>query len=85
MVMGVYLLLASNLFGAHADEAFAALRIKNFKHFLRFHIRTDGVLEIFPIGVPTIPRQDEAAARYFLIEGPVHVDRAAGPPPAPRG
>jgi len=85
IVMGVYLLLASNLFGAHADQAFAALRIKNFKHFLRFHIRTDGVLEIFPIGVPTIPRQDEAAAQYFLIEGPVSVDRDAGPPPAPRG
>jgi hypothetical protein len=84
LVMGVYLLLASNLFGAHTDQAFAALRIKDFKHFLRFHIRTDGVLEIFPIAVPTIPRQDEAAAQYFLIEGPVRVDRGGGPPPAPR-
>ncbi len=86
IVMGIYLLLAANLFAAHTDHAFAALRIKHFKHFLRFHIRADGVLEIFPIGVPTIPREDEAASQYFLIEGPVTVDRAAaGPPPAPRG
>ncbi len=85
IVMGMYLFLASNLFGAHLDHAFAALRIKNFKHFLRFHVRHDGVLEIFPIGVPTIPREHEAAAQYFLIEGPVQVDRAAGPPPAPPG
>jgi hypothetical protein len=84
-IMGAYLFLASNLFGAHADHAFAALRIKDFKHFLRFHIRSNGALEIFPIAVPTIPSQDEAAAQYFLIEGPVRIDRAAGPPPAPRG
>jgi hypothetical protein len=85
IVMGIYLLLASNLFAAHVDQASAALRLKHFKHFLRFHIRDDGVLEVYPIGVPTIPRQDEAASQYFLIEGPVTVDRAAGPPPAPRG
>jgi hypothetical protein len=85
IVMGIYLLLAANLFAAHTDQAFAALRIKHLKHFLRLHIRADGVLEIFPIGMPTIPRQDEAASQYFLIEGPILVDRAAGPPPAPRG
>src|SRR5262249_47190592 len=43
VVMGLYLLLASNLFGAHADQAFSALRIADFKHFLRMHIRADGV------------------------------------------
>jgi hypothetical protein len=85
IVMGIYLLLASNLFAAHTDQAFAALRLKHFKHFLRLHIRPDGVLEIYPIGVPTIPRQDEAASQYFLIEGPITVDRAAGPPLAPPG
>ena len=86
IVMGIYLLLAANLFAAHTDQAFAALRLKNFKHFLRFHIRADGVLEIFPIGVPDIPREDQAASQYFLIEGPVTVDRdASDPPPAPRG
>jgi hypothetical protein len=85
IVMGIYLLLAANLFAAHTDQAFAALRIKHLKHFLRLHIRDDGVLEIYPIGVPTIPRQDEAASQYFLIEGPIIVDRAEGPPPAPPG
>jgi hypothetical protein len=85
IVMGVYLLLAANLFGAHLDQAFAALRIKHFKHFLRFHVRHDGVLEIFPIAVPTTPREDEAAAQYFLIEGPIRINRAADPPQVPPG
>jgi hypothetical protein len=79
-VMGLYLFLSSNLFGAHADQAFAALRIKHFKHFLRFHISSDGVLHIFPIGIPTIPHENEGVAQYFLIEGPVVVNRADGPP-----
>jgi len=82
-LMGAYLLVASNVFGAHLDQAFAALRIKDYKHFLRFRIGSDGVLEIFPIAVPTVPREREAAAQYFLIEGPLRVDRAAAPPPAP--
>jgi hypothetical protein len=83
IVMGLYLLLASNLFGAHSDQAFSALRIRDFKHFLRFHIREDGVLEIFPIGVPKIPRRNGVSAQYMLLEGPVTVDPTApGPPPA---
>jgi hypothetical protein len=75
MLMGIYLFLSSNLFGAHADEAFAALKIQDFKHFLRFHIRSDGALEVYPIAVPTIPRENEASAQYFLIEGPIQVKR----------
>jgi hypothetical protein len=86
MLMGFYLLLAANFFGAHLDQAFAALRIKHFKHFLRFHVRRDnGALEIYPIAVQTIPRQDEAAAQYFLIEGPITINPAAATSQVPEG
>lgn len=68
---GLYLLVAYSVFGAHSDEAFAALRIKDYKNFLRLHIRPDGVLEIFAIGVPRVPRRRDARGQYILIEEPV--------------
>ncbi len=73
ILLGLYLLVASNVFGAHTDEAFSALRIQDFKSFLRFRIKSDGTLAIFPIGVPRVPRKGEARAEYLLIEGPVVV------------
>ena len=73
ILLGFYLLIASNVFGAHTDEAFSALRIQDFKSFLRFRIKPDGVLEIFPIGIPRVPRKDDARAEYLLIEGPIVV------------
>jgi hypothetical protein len=82
ILLGLYLLFASNVFGAHMDEAFSALRIQDFKSFLRFRIKPDGTLEIFPIGIPRVPRKDEARAEYLLIEGPIVVppqDRAVAP------
>jgi hypothetical protein len=84
VVMGLYLLLASNVFGAHADHAFAALRIAGFKHFLRCHIRADGVLEIFPIAMPRTPPARTATAQYMLIEGPLTIDPGAPAPPRAR-
>ena len=73
MIVGLYLLLASNLFGAHADQAFAALRIRHFKHFLRFHVSADGQLRIYPLGVPVVPRRAGASAQYMLLEGPITI------------
>ena len=51
LLMGWYLLVGLNLFGVHHNEAFSALKIKDFKNFLRFRIDTDGTLTIFPIGI----------------------------------
>jgi hypothetical protein len=73
ILFGLYLLVASNIFGAHADEAFSALRIQDFKSFLRFRISPDGTLEIFPIGIPRVPRAGESRAEYLLIEEPIVV------------
>lgn len=40
----------------HAEDAFAALRIKDYKNFLRLRFDRD-TLTIFPIGVDKIPRR----------------------------
>jgi len=77
LLLGLYLMLASNVVGAHADHAFAALRIGDYKHFLRFYIGGDGVLEIFPIAMPRVPRRRGAGTQYMLIEGPIRIDPAA--------
>lgn len=55
-VMGLYLLISLNVFGRHSNEAFSALRIEDYKHFLRLHIAPDGALRIFPIGIARVPR-----------------------------
>ena len=72
-VLGAYLMVGANIFGAYIDEAFSALRIQDYKHFLRFRIRPDGTLEIFPIAIERVPRGGEDRAQYRLIEGPVTI------------
>jgi hypothetical protein len=56
-IVGVYLLISLNLFGRHSEEAFSALRIQDYKHFLRFHVKADGTLTIYPIKVERVPRR----------------------------
>jgi hypothetical protein len=56
-IVGVYLLISLNAFGRHSEEAFSALRIQDYKHFLRFHVKADGTLTIYPIKVERAPRQ----------------------------
>ena len=76
-ILGLYLLVSINLFGRHPDHAFSALRLPHYKHFLRLHVRDDGQLEIYPIGVRRVPRGGTGRARYMLIEGPVVIDPAS--------
>jgi hypothetical protein len=56
-IMGVYLLLSLNVFGRHSEQAFSALRIEDYKHFLRLHIAADGTLKIYPIKLDRVPRR----------------------------
>jgi hypothetical protein len=79
VVVGIYLLVALNLLGAHADWAFSSLRIQDYKHFLRLHITPAGLLEIYPIGVRRVPRARDDVARYELIEDPIVIDPRKGP------
>ncbi len=55
-LMGLYLLISVNLFGRHGNEAFSALRIQDYKNFLRIHIDEQG-LTIYPIGLRRVPRK----------------------------
>jgi Calcineurin-like phosphoesterase len=55
-IMGIYLLLSLNVFGAHPNEAFSALAIPDWKNFVRLRVAPDGHLWIFPIGIRRVPR-----------------------------
>lgn len=50
-------LWVTNCLGFHANEAYAPLRVKDFKHFLRMRIDGDGHLTVFPIGVDKVCRR----------------------------
>jgi hypothetical protein len=62
-VMGLYLLVSLNVFGRHGEQAFAALKVEDFKNFLRLHIAPDGSLSIYPVKIDHVPRRwrDRAA------------------------
>lgn len=55
-VWGLYWVICSVIFRMHAEDAFAALRIKDYKNFLRLRFDRD-TLTIFPIGVDRVPRR----------------------------
>src|SRR2546423_921864 len=54
LVFGVYFLGANRLLGMHDNEAFSALRIRDFKNFLRLHFDESGGLTIYPVGVERV-------------------------------
>ena len=57
LLTGVYLLISLNVFGRHSEEAFSAMRLQDYKNFLRLHIAPDGTLTIYPIKLPRVPRR----------------------------
>jgi len=54
-IMGIYLFVSQYFFGRHNEESFSALKIQDYKSFLRMHISTDGTLTIFPIKIEKCP------------------------------
>lgn len=86
-VMGIYLFISLNGFRRHANEAFSALAIPDWKSFLRMKIDQNG-LTIYPIGIRRVPRKwkpndqkggsiflpdDPKATAPELIDGPIHI------------
>jgi hypothetical protein len=87
-IMGLYLLISLNVFRRHHNEAFSALKIEDYKNFLRFKIEPNGNLTIYPVGVKKVITDwpDSAAGRIepknkgnldpetvpFLIEDPIN-------------
>jgi hypothetical protein len=94
VLMGLYLLISLNVFGRHSEQAFSAIRIEDFKHFLRLHVDREGTLRIYPIRIERVPRRWRArkaedttpshvvpdeAFEPTLIEDPVVVTPRGGP------
>jgi len=72
-IMGLYLLISLKFFKVHWNEAFSALRIKNYKCFLRLRISPDGALTVWPVGLKKVPwdcgtKQRNPPLRASLIE-----------------
>ncbi|XP_010433955.1 PREDICTED: uncharacterized protein LOC104718003 isoform X2 [Camelina sativa] len=57
LVFGSYLYISINWLHIHFDEAFSSLRIANYKSFTRLHIKPDGDLEVFTLGVDKVPKE----------------------------
>jgi hypothetical protein len=57
LIMGLYLLFSLRLFRRHSNEAFSALRIQDWKNFLRLHIDASGNLTIYPVGIRRVARK----------------------------
>lgn len=55
-VFGLYLTLAFQCFGLHPHEAFSALRIADFKSFVRAEVSDDGGLRVWVVGIERVPR-----------------------------
>jgi len=58
---GFYLWFCIRWLGRHPNEAFSSMAIEDFKSFLRLRIGSDGGLTIFPIGLRTVPKNDDKA------------------------
>jgi hypothetical protein len=90
LIMGWYLAISLNFFNMHWNEAFSALRIKDWKSFLRMKIDETGTLTIYPVGLPRVPREwekrngksgplliasEEIKYQCALIEAPIVLHR----------
>ncbi len=83
VIMGLYLYVSLHFFGRHDNETFSAIKIQDFKNFLRLHIDTKGQLTIYPIKIEMVPRNWEPKDGYCepsdgsapeLIEKPVVIN-----------
>lgn len=69
-LLGLYLYVSANVWRRHSNEAFSALRITGYNHFLRLHIARDGALTVYPLAVTGVPRSWRAAGATSDGEGP---------------
>ena len=66
-VFGLYLWVALNCFGLQWTNAFSALRISDYRNFLRMKINSKGELTIYPIKIDRVAHPDNTTD---LIERP---------------
>lgn len=66
LVFGSYLYICINWMHLHFDEAFSSLRIANYKSFTRFHITSEGDLEVFSLAVDKVRYISNSCKLYDL-------------------
>ena len=54
-VFGAYLWLSNRFLHLHDDEILLGQSDPDYKHFLRLHVRRDGTITIYPVGVAKVP------------------------------
>ena len=57
-IWGLYLLLVSYFLGDHANDAFSAMRLDSYRHFLRLKIDGDQ-LTVYPVGIDRSPERKD--------------------------
>lgn len=73
-VFGSYLWFWLRWFRRHPNEGFSSMAIEDFKSFLRLRIGKDGALTIFPIGLRTVPKNDDdKKLEEHLIEPAIEI------------
>ena len=60
-------LWATNCLGLHGTEGYGPLHHQDIKHFLRLHIKADGSLTVYPIGIDRVGRK-----WTFCPDAPAH-------------
>lgn len=55
-IFGTWLALSLNLLNGQYNGGFSSLRIQHWKNFLRLHIKDNGDLEVFSIGLDRVPK-----------------------------
>ena len=54
-IFGTWLTISSNFFKSQANLSFSALMIEHWKNFIKLHIKENGDLEVFAIGLQSVP------------------------------
>ncbi len=77
-ILGTYFLLCLTFFGKHWNEAFSALRIQDYKNFVRMRIDPNGDLFVYPVGLARVPPDSGKQLRNprlnpHLIEPPIQI------------
>jgi hypothetical protein len=68
LLVGMYLFVSLQWFGRHANEAFSALRIGDYKHWLRLVIDAAGDLTVTTIAIDRTGGPRRPASRPRLID-----------------
>lgn len=56
-IMGIYLFISLHIFGRHDNEAFSALKIEDYKNFLRMHIDKNGAMTVYPYKIEKVSKE----------------------------